>query len=54
MSTTTELLSEKYKDVVTEPPLTGETLPSGSNLSDSTRLEISCRNLWSPLAKVKH
>ena len=43
------------KDVITEPPLlplTGETLPAGSNLSDGARLDISCRNLWSPLAKA--
>ena len=47
-----ELLSEVCKDVITEPPLlprTGETLPAGSNLSDGARLDISCRNLWSPL-----
>ena len=50
-----ELLSEVCKDVITEPPLlplTGETLPAGSNLSDGARLDISCRNLWSPLAKA--
>ena len=48
-----ELISEICKDVVTEPPLlplTGETLPAGSNLSDGARLDTSCRNLWSPLA----
>ena len=33
-------------------PLTGETLPAGSNLSDVARLDISCRNLWSPLANA--
>ena len=41
--------------MITEPPLlplTGETLPAGSNLSDGARLDISCRNLWSPLAKA--
>ena len=45
-----ELLSEVCKDVITEPPLlplTGETLPAGSNLSDGARLD-----LWSPLAKA--
>ena len=50
-----ELLSEVCKDVITEPPLlplTGETLPAGSNLSDGARLDISCRNLWSPLAEA--
>ena len=50
-----ELLSEVCKDVITEPPLlplTGETLPAGSNLSDGARLDISCRNLWSPLSKA--
>ena len=50
-----ELLSEVCKDVITEPPLlplTGETLPAGSNLNDGARLDISCRNLWSPLAKA--
>ena len=41
-----ELLSEICKDVVTEPPLlglplTGETLPAGSNLSDGARLDIT-------------
>ena len=41
--------------MITEPPflpLTGETLPAGSNLSDGARLDISYRNLWSPLAKA--
>ena len=50
-----ELLSELCKDVVTEPsllPLTGETLPARSNLSDGARLDISCHNVWSPLAKA--
>ena len=39
-----ELISEICKDVVTEPPLlplTGETLPAGSNLSDGARLDIT-------------
>ena len=43
------------KDVVIEPPLlplTGETLPPGSSLSDGARLDVSHRNLWSPLDKV--
>ena len=38
-----ELLSEVCKDVITEPPLlplTGETLPAGSNLSDGARLVV--------------
>ena len=50
-----ELFNEICKDVVTEPPLlplTGETLPAGSNLSDGARLDISCGNLWSLLAKT--
>ena len=50
-----ELLGEICKDVVTEPlllPLTGEKLPPGSNLSDGARLDVSCINLWSPLARA--
>ena len=50
-----ELLKEICKDVVIEPallPLTGETLPPGSNPSDGARLDVSCRNLWSPLDKA--
>ena len=38
--------------IMRQNPLTGETLPAGSNLSDGARLAISCRNLWSPLAKA--
>ena len=52
----TELLKEICKDVETEPallPLTGETLPPNSNLSDGARLnDVSCINLWSPLDKA--
>ena len=48
-----ELLSEVCKDVIPPLlPLTGETLPAGSNLSDGARLDISCHNLWSPLEKA--
>ena len=33
-------------------PLTGETLLTGSNLRDGARLDVSCRNWWSPLDKA--
>ena len=42
--------------MVIEPPilpLTGETLPAGSNFSDCARLDVSGRNLWYPLDKEK-
>ena len=42
-------------DVEVEPPLlplTGEKLPKGSITSPGARLDISARNLWSPLAKA--
>ena len=45
---------EIYKDVVIEPPppLTGEKLPLGSNLSGGARLDVSCINLWAPLSRA--
>ena len=42
-------------DVVLEPTLqelTGEVLASGSNTSANARLDVSCRNFWTPLDKV--
>ena len=42
-------------DVVIEPvlqELTGEELPPGSNTSANARLDVSCRNFWTPLDKV--
>ena len=33
-------------------PLTGEKLPKGSITSPGARLDVSARNLWSPLAKA--
>ena len=42
-------------DVEVEPPLlplTGEKLPKGSITSPGARLDVSARNLWSPLAKA--
>ena len=51
-----ELMNEAgCYDVVLEPTLqelTGEVLPSGSNTSANARLDVSCRNLWTPLDKV--
>ena len=34
------------------PPLTGEKLPLGSNLSGGARLDVSCINLWAPLSRA--
>ena len=42
-------------DVEVEPPLlplTGEKLAKGSITSPGARLDVSARNLWSPLAKA--
>ena len=51
-----ELLEEAgCYDVVLEPvlqDLTGEQLPSGSNISPNARLDVSCRSFWTPLDKV--
>ena len=46
---------EVCSDVQIEPPLlplTGEKLPHGSNTTPGARLDVSSRNLWSPLAKA--
>ena len=43
------------KDAELEPmllPITGERLTPGTNMSEITRLDISARNLWTPLAKA--
>ena len=53
--TTASLLAKVCKDVITEPkllPLTGENLPSGTNLKSDARLDVSARGLWSPLDKA--
>ena len=50
-----EILDEVCSDVEVEPlllPLTGEKLPKGSITSPGARLDVSARNLWSPLAKA--
>ena len=50
-----EILEEVCSDVQIEPPLlplTGEKLPHGSNTAPGARLDVSARNLWSPLAKA--
>ena len=50
-----EILEEVCSDVQIEPPLlplTGEKLPHGSNTTPGARLDLSARNLWSPLAKA--
>ena len=50
-----EILEEVCSDVQIEPPLlplTGEKLPHGSNTTPGARLDVSARNLWSPLAKA--
>ena len=46
---TANLLSECCKDTSLEPmlqPLTGETLPPSSNISDEARLDIAARGFW--------
>ena len=43
------------RDVVIEPPLLplkGATLPGGSSTEDGARLDVSARNIWSPLEKA--
>ena len=50
-----EILEEVCSDVEVEPPLlplTEEKLPKGSITSPGARLDVSARNLWSPLAKA--
>ena len=53
--TLAELLGEICKDVKTEPsllPVTGEILPTGSNVSDGARADVSAIGLWQPLNKA--
>ncbi len=40
------LLEEVAYDVRVEPPLTGENLPSGSNIADDARLDVAARGFW--------
>ena len=43
------------KDVTVEPPLlpvSGANLPSGTNISDGARLDVSARSLWNPLERA--
>ena len=53
--TTAKLLSDICKDVQIEPPLlplTGEILPSSSNITDDARLDVSARGFWTPLGRA--
>ena len=55
--TTAELLRSHgiCKDVETEPsllPVSGQHLSTGSVLGDDARLDVSARNLWTPLARA--
>ena len=50
-----EILSEVCQDVGREPhllPVTGESLPPGSNTKDGARLDVSARGIWTPLARA--
>ena len=50
-----EILGEICQDVGKEPhllPVTGETLPTGSNIKDGARLDVSARGIWAPLARA--
>ena len=50
-----EILGEICKDVGKEPhllPVTGEQLPTGSNVKDGARLDVSARGVWTPLARA--
>jgi hypothetical protein len=52
---TAEVLGEFCKDVGIEPhllPVTGESLPTGSNIKDGARLDVSARGIWTPLARA--
>ena len=43
------------KDVVVEPqlqPINGKQLPTGTIKEDGARLDVSARNIWSPLEKA--
>ena len=50
-----EILGEICQDVGKEPhllPVTGEQLPTGSNIKDGARLDVSARGIWAPLARA--
>ena len=52
---TVEVLGEICQDVGKEPPLlpvTGESLPTGSNIKDGARLDVSARGIWTPLSRA--
>ena len=54
-NTTAELLREVCSDVQIEPsllPVTGEDLPSGSNIKDDARSDVSGRSFWAPLSRA--
>ena len=53
--TTAKLLTEVCKDIKVEPcllPVTGEDLPTGSNVADGARSDVSALSFWSPLCRV--
>ena len=54
-NTTAELLREVCSDVQIEPsllPVSGEDLPSGSNIKNDTRSDVSVRSIWAPLSRT--
>ena len=53
--TTHEFLTEVCKDVKLEPllqPITSEELPSGSNVADGARSDVSALGFWAPLRRA--
>ena len=53
--TASEFLEVVCKDVKSEPPLlpvTGEVLPSGSNVEDGARADVSCIGFWMPMSRA--
>ena len=50
-----DLVKGVCKDVKIEPPLlplTGETLPEGSNIKDNARSDVSALGFWNPLSRA--
>ena len=50
-----QLVKEVCKDVKLEPallPVTGEQLPTGSNISDGARSDVSALGFWTPMSRA--
>ena len=54
-NTTHDLMKQVCKDVQLEPnllPVTGEVLPTGSNVADGARADVSALSFWHPLCRA--